>query len=98
MTEPTTYVPRTPVSVTAMQFNAWDGTSIDVKDWIESLMTVQDESNYVIYGPMSDRLFIQIGDLSLELTDGQYVYLDEDGFHVVGKGTFELMYKQGSSA
>jgi hypothetical protein len=94
MTVPEQYVPKTPTQVTAMQFNAYDGTSIDVKEWIESLLTVEDENNYVIYGPLSDRLFVQNGDFSLEVEHGQYVYLDEDGFHVVNKGTFELVYKK----
>jgi hypothetical protein len=94
MTTPAQYVPRTLTQVTAMQFDAYDGTSIDVKEWIESFLDLEDENNYVIYGPLSDRLFVQNGDFSMEISNGQYVYLDEDGFHVVAKGTFETLYKQ----
>lgn len=94
MTGPVQYVPKTLTEVTGMKFSASDGTSIVVKEWIESLMTTLDDSNYVIYGPLSDRLFIQIGDLALELTDGQYIYVDEDGFHVINQGTFETLFKK----
>ena len=98
MMDPVQYIPKTLTEVTGMKFNAYDGTSINVKEWIESLMTTLDDSNYVIYGPLSDRLFIQIGDLSLELADSQYIYVDEDGFHVINQGTFETLYKEAPAS
>lgn len=98
MSGPVTYVPKVLTEVTGMEFKAWDGTSIEVKEWLESFMDLEDENNYVIFGPMSDMLIVQNGDFSMTISNGQYVYIDEDGFHVVAKGTFETLYKEAPSA
>lgn len=93
MSEPQTYVPRTPVEVTGMQFNAYDGTT-DVEDWMASLTP---EDCNIFRSPLGDALFVINGGYNMTIESGQYVYLDEDGFHVVGKGTFEMMYQLPAS-
>jgi hypothetical protein len=87
---PTRYVPRTLVDIDAMQFNAYDGTT-DVEDWMGSLTP---EDCEIYRGPLGNMLYVANGGYNMTIEDGQYVYVDEDGFHVINKGTFETLYRE----
>lgn len=88
--EPVRYIPKTLVDVDAMQFDAYDGTT-DVEGWMASLMPVDCE---IFRSPLGNMLFVINGGYNMTLEHGQYVYIDEDGFHVINQGTFETLYKQ----
>lgn len=90
MPGPVQYVPKTLTEITGMKFNAYDGTT-DVEDWMGSLTP---EDCEIFRGPLGDMLFVVNGGYNMTVENGQYVYIDEDGFHVINQGTFETLYKE----
>lgn len=99
MTEPVVYQTKDPHTVQAMQYNAWDGTT-DVKDWITGLLSASFEEETISLNDNGNGTFqVLVGeDWLFDVTSGQYVYLDEDGFHSASKGAFEMYYKKQAPA
>lgn len=96
MTAPVSYTTKDPHTVQAMLYNVWDVTGNDVKVWISSLLAASFEEETILivddgYGSFQ----VLIGEEFLfAVSSGQYVYLDEDGFHAADKEAFEMVYKQ----
>ena len=97
MTEPISYVTKEPHNVQAMQYKSWDGTGQAVKDWILSFLTASFEEAISIADDGYGYLQVLVGEDPLfEINNGQYVYLDEDGFHTATPSAFEIYYKKAT--
>lgn len=99
MSAPVSYQTKEPHSVQAMQYDAWDGTT-DVQDWIGSLLTASFEEETITFNFNGYNAFeVYVGeDYLFRVESGQYVYLDEDGFHATSKGSFEMIYKKSPTS
>ena len=96
---PEQYVPKVLGEVTVMQYNAWDGTGNDVKNWIVGLLETAFSPETISINDNGNGTFeMHIGEIGDEflfkVESGQYVYLDEDGFHVASQGAFEMIYQK----
>jgi hypothetical protein len=99
VSEPVSYQTKDPHTVQAMQYNAWDGTT-DVKDWITTLLQASFEAEIItLYDNNNGGFQVIVGeDFLFDVNSGQYVYLDEDGFHSASAAAFEIYYKQVPAA
>jgi hypothetical protein len=89
MTQPVSYEPKPPAEIQAM-FNNGDASVVeDIVDWINASLAWSD-SVTVTWG---NRINFSAGDSLFVCGPNQYVCLNEDGFHVVDKGPFELLFK-----
>lgn len=108
MTAPQQFVPKTLIQVSAMHYNAWDGTGQEVKDWIVGLMSasfgdpevqIQISDNgmgmFAVLAVTPAEEEGQDPDIQnlMQVTSDQIVFLDEDGFHVLNKSIFDTLYK-----
>lgn len=111
MTESVQYIPRTLAPVEAMQYNAWDGSSDELKDWITGLISAGNEEGQVTVSDTGMGMFMVLlitpaeeeeeddtVETLLQVSNEQYVFLDEDGFHVLGKSVFDALYKPVASS
>jgi len=91
--EPESWSTKPANTVLVKFFGGTEEQKDDVKAWVEQYLT---EENDVFWGPQGNySMFMNMGgDNYLTVEDGQYVYLDEDGFHVASKGAFEMYYKK----
>lgn len=96
MTGPVQYIPKQLVEVSVMYYDMWGPTAQDVKDWITGLLETSFAPETVTINDNGYNMIeIYIGeDFLFRVESGQYVYLDEDGFHAASKGAFELLYKE----
>ena len=92
-TEPVSYVPRDLSSgVVAMRLQTWgeDANTTEVMDWI--LETLSENATSSFDGMQS--FWVEDGDFTIQVTNGQFVWLDEEGFHATSEGAFELALRK----
>lgn len=96
MTTPVQYVPKELVEVSVMYYETWGPNAQNVKDWIVGLLETSFAPETVSINDNGYNAFeVYVGpDFLFRVENGQYVYLDEDGFHAVSKGAFEILYKK----
>lgn len=95
MTEPVQYIPKTLVEISVMQYDAWGPSNQPVKDWITGLLETAFAPEVISINDNYGRFEVIVGENFLfAVESGQYVYLDEDGFHAASKGAFEMLYKE----
>lgn len=94
--DPSTYSTKNPHTVEAMQYDAWGETAEDVKTWITGLLETSFSTEDILLNDNGNGAFeIYVGeDFLFRVESGQYVYLDEDGFHAASKGAFEMIYRK----
>jgi hypothetical protein len=89
MTQPIVYEFQPPAEIEAM-FNNGDAAVVQgIVDWITPLLTSGDSVSIV----WTNKIGVTTGAGNFSISPNQYVYLDDDGFHVVDKGPFELLFK-----
>ena len=88
MTEPLSYLPKMLGAIDAIFHNGTQEVAQAIADWAEPLIL---EGNTTYIG-LANRVFIQGNGFSQTVSSQDYVYHDDDGFHVVPKGSFELIY------
>lgn len=96
MTEPESWSTRDPNTVTAKYTGIYGELMEDVTIWVTSLLPVPAESNVIVFP--TGNVLVQNGSFELSIAANQYVYVDEDGFHAVSKGSFEMLYKKDPPA
>jgi hypothetical protein len=94
MSDPELWTTKDPNTVQVKYTGVYGENMTDVTDWVQSL--APEDSNMIVF-PQGNVL-ITYGNFEMPITVNQYVYLDEDGFHSVGKGSFEMVYKKNLPA
>lgn len=89
MTGPILYLPKMLGAITALFNDGSADATQAILDWVNPLLLEGSD----VYVGLGGRVFIQINGRSTAVSPQQYVYSDEDGFHVVDKGSFELNYQ-----
>lgn len=91
MTEPIVYETKPSHQVQAIQFDGSMDSANAITAWYGSFL--EGEVWTLIY-PLGN-MGVMEGDAPiLEVNVGNFVYLDEDGFHSVSKNAFEMYYKK----
>lgn len=91
MTEPLSYTVRTIEPVQAMLFDGSPASAAAIGEWVTPLLA---EGQTFAAMPYGAGVQIYGGDLPAVIAErNNYLYLDEDGFHSVGRGAFELLMK-----
>lgn len=90
MTSPQTYTTKSPNTVEAMYTGIFSENLQDVIDWA---MTILPE-DATAGGNGMGGAWIENGSFVLSISQNQYVYVDEDGFHAVDAGAFEMNYSK----
>lgn len=106
----TQYIPRTLAPVEAKQYNAW-GDPDELKNWVLGLMGASFEEGNLSISDNGMGMFMVLLttpaetegeddsiEVLLQVNNEQYVFLDEDGFHVLNPSVFDALYKQVPSA
>jgi hypothetical protein len=107
----TQYIPRTLAQIEAMHYNAWDETAEDVKTWVTGLIAPSFEEGVVTISDNGMGMFMVVAttpaeneedddivEVLITVNTDQYVFLDEDGFHVLNQSVFDALYKQVPAA
>lgn len=88
--DPVSYTARVSNTVDAMFTGPMSENLQDVLDWMVTLLPV-DAS---IYPNGMGGAWVDNGGFGISISQNQYVYIDEDGFHCVEAGAFEMHYKK----
>lgn len=90
MTEPESWTTKNPNTVQVKYSGIYGELMQDVLDWVMPLMP--EDASVLVY-PMGN-VSVMNGAFEMPIAANQYVYLDEDGFHSVSKGAFEMSYRK----
>lgn len=91
MTEPVVYQTKPAHQVEAMQFDGSEESSIAISNWYGSL---SETTVGPLIFPAGNMALMEGENPILEVGLGNFVYLDEDGFHSASKNSFEMYYKE----
>lgn len=89
MSQPVSYQPKTLANVQAMLNDGTDTSTQAILDWVVPLMG-EDAQGFVNWPA---QVYVQGEGFGIGVNSGQYLYLDEDGFHAVDASVFEMHYK-----
>ena len=95
MTEPVLYETKPAHQVQAIQFDGSNASADAIAAWYASFDIA--EVSALIF-PLGNMAVMEGEDSKLEIEIGSFVYLDENGFHVASRNSFEMYYRTPPAA